>query len=66
MPGIPSRSLRRGRIVGALLGSVATLWSSAAVPQEDRDGATMNLYGTPGLVDMPTAEVLPDATLSAT
>ena len=66
MPGIPSRHSRRGRIVGALLGSVATLWSSAAVPQEGRDGATMNLYGTPGLVDMPTAEVLPDATLSAT
>lgn len=33
---------------------------------DDRNAATYNLYGVPGLVDMPTAELSPDAELAAT
>lgn len=33
---------------------------------DPRNAPSVNLYGSPGLVDMPTAEVMPDATLGAT
>ncbi|MWD27064.1 YjbH domain-containing protein [Aquicoccus sp. SCR17] len=39
--------------------------ASQAIPQETRP-TSFNLYGMPGLIDMPTAEAAPDATLSAT
>lgn len=46
------------------LGALALLMSSsAAVAQQE---GPFNLYGTPGVIDMPSADMAPDATLSTT
>ncbi|KUF09587.1 YjbH domain-containing protein [Pseudoponticoccus marisrubri] len=54
----------------ATLAVVAALALAAGIAparaETDRNTPSFNLYGSPGLVDMPTAEVLPDGTLSAT
>lgn len=66
-----SSKIGKTRIGRVLTGTVAcaslTLagtfaWSDDA----GRDRVTYNLYGVPGLVDMPTAEMAPDATLAGT
>ncbi len=38
----------------------------AAQAQSGRDAPSLNLYGVPGLIDMPTADALPDGTIAAT
>ncbi|WP_234988781.1 YjbH domain-containing protein [Tropicibacter naphthalenivorans] len=42
------------------------LMSTAAIPDTAQNAPSYNLYGSPGLVDMPSAEMLPDAELAAT
>ena len=57
-----------GRAVRATPVSVAALLvlsASQATPEQARPGS-FNIYGTPGLIDLPTAETAPDATLSTT
>lgn len=46
--------------------AILTMMSSSGSAQDldPRNATTLNLYGSPGLVDMPTAEVLPDATIA--
>lgn len=61
MPRTLKASLRG---TGAMIGAVLAV-SGAPVAQAE-DIPSHNLYGLPGLVDMPTANVSPDATLSAT
>jgi hypothetical protein len=65
MPGIR----RRTATVVSRLGLLAGLCALAAAPtgaQDARDRASLNLYGSPGLIDMPSAEMLPDATIAGT
>ncbi len=50
------------RSVGAL--SLFFSVSATASFAQGRDAASLNTYGLPGLVDMPSAETLPDATLA--
>lgn len=50
----------------ALAGTFLTALGSALNAEDVRDRVSYNLYGSPGLVDMPTAEVPPDATLAGT
>ncbi|MEQ5872855.1 YjbH domain-containing protein [Sagittula sp. NFXS13] len=52
---------------GVSLAVLATMpLGSFAQDVTSRNATSLNLYGSPGLVDMPTAEVLPDATIAAT
>jgi hypothetical protein len=46
------------------LGVLASLLSSGAALAQDE--GPFNLYGTPGMIDMPSADMAPDATLSTT
>ena len=50
----------------AMLAGLSVLAATPAVTETTRDRASLNLYGSPGLIDMPTAEVLPDATIAGT
>ncbi|PYG26533.1 YjbH domain-containing protein [Pelagimonas varians] len=62
MKTVKSRALVGCISLSAALGSVAFFASA----QENRNIVSNNLYGSPGLVDMPTAEALPDGTLTTT
>jgi opacity protein-like surface antigen len=66
----PMSSDKSGRSHRALgkralrIGVLATLMTSSSALAQDV--TSFNLYGTPGLIDMPTADMAPDATLSST
>ena len=65
MPGFQSGKsglVRRVALAGTFLSALA----GTALAQDPRDRISFNLFGSPGLVDMPTGEVLPDATLAGT
>ncbi|SFD66873.1 YjbH domain-containing protein [Roseivivax sediminis] len=67
---------RGGATIAALLACTILAGSGAGAQQQRLSGPYMdevtdripsyNLYGLPGLIDMPTAEMAPDATLGAT
>ena len=66
MPGFQSGKsglLRRFALAGTFL---TALTGFAQADDNQRDRLSFGLYGSPGLVDMPTAEVPPDATLAMT
>lgn len=50
----------------ALAGTFLSALGGALNAEDDRDRVSFNLYGSPGLIDMPSAEVPPDATLAGT
>jgi hypothetical protein len=52
--------LRMG-VTSAFLAAAGVVWA-----QDARNAPSFNLYGLPGLIDMPTAEVAPEGTLSGT
>ncbi|MFZ7091050.1 YjbH domain-containing protein [Primorskyibacter sp. 2E233] len=56
----------RKSLRGLTLVTAFGLTSAAAFAQEAPYVPSHNLYGVPGLIDMPTAEVDPDATIAAT
>ncbi len=62
--GKSSRSHRAAGKHALRVGVLAMLMTSSAALAQDV--TTFNLYGTPGMIDMPTAEMAPDATLSST
>ncbi|MFP4045204.1 MAG: YjbH domain-containing protein [Rhodosalinus sp.] len=64
---VPRRiSSRRPVLTGGYLGAcLAVLFAGTAAAQDSRS-ESFNLYGVPGLVDMPSAGVMPDGTLSTT
>lgn len=63
-----TRKLRRGPVVSLLLAGVALPGAVLADPTyhifETPDRPSLNFYGSPGLVDMPTAHALPDGQLT--
>ncbi len=66
MPGFRSGKsglLRRVALAGTFL-TALTVYAQADDYQRNR--LSFGLYGSPGLIDMPTAEVPPDATLAGT
>lgn len=66
MPGFhtgKSGLLRRLALAGTFL---TALTGNALADDDQRNRLSYGLYGSPGLVDMPTAEVPPDATLAGT
>ena len=52
-------------IAATLAAGASVAWPGTAIPQ-DREVESFNLYGAPGLIDMPTAQQSPDALLSIT
>ncbi|WGW04630.1 YjbH domain-containing protein [Tropicibacter oceani] len=67
MPDIFSAVTRhRARLNGLGLVMASGLAGSAAMAQDAPFVPSHNLFGVPGLVDMPTGEVDPDATIAAT
>ena len=48
------------------LGTLAALFASVSGPALTEGLPSFNLYGAPGLIDMPSAEMAPDATLGFT
>ena len=50
----------------ALAGTILSALGGAVWPEEAVNSLPFNLYGSPGLIDMPTAQVPPDATLAGT
>ncbi|MBB1498922.1 YjbH domain-containing protein [Paracoccus sp. MC1862] len=58
-------SLTRGLLATALPVAVMALVPAGAGFADPMIGTTLNRYGLPGAIDTPTAEMLPDATLSA-
>ncbi len=46
--------------------SCAVLVAAPTLANEPRNGPTYNVYGSPGLVDMPTADTFQDGNLAAT
>nr|WP_245710740.1 YjbH domain-containing protein [Citreimonas salinaria] len=58
----------RSSAAGVVVLVAATGAATQAVPQtaNDQRGFSFNTYGAPGLVDMPTAGMMPDAQLAAT
>ncbi|WP_375257689.1 YjbH domain-containing protein, partial [Citreimonas sp.] len=58
----------RSSAAGIVALVAATGAATQAVPQtaQDERGFSFNTYGVPGLIDMPTAEAMPDAQLAAT
>ena len=65
MPGFQGRKsgfVRRAALAGTFLSVLV----GASWAQDVRNQLSYNLFGSPGLVDMPTAEVAPDATIAAT
>ncbi|MGP6088703.1 YjbH domain-containing protein [Antarctobacter jejuensis] len=66
MPGFQSGKSGLLRRI-ALAGTFLTALAGPATPQDSqRNQLTFGLYGSPGLIDMPTAEIPPDATLAGT
>ncbi|GAA4226756.1 hypothetical protein GGQ68_004764 [Sagittula marina] len=67
MPGFRSGRIMTRMYAGVSLAVLAMLSVGASAQDSDpRNATSLNLYGSPGLVDMPTAEVLPDATIAGT
>lgn len=64
---MPNRRFGKGIVRMTLRSSSAilALWATAA-GSEVRNERSYNLYGVPGLIDTPTAEMAPDAELAAT
>jgi hypothetical protein len=64
--------LRSGLLAGALAAAVALpLAANETVPSQAPDFSlptppSLNFYGSPGLIDMPTAEMLPDGQFTST
>lgn len=50
----------------ALAGTILSALGGVARAEEGVNSLPFNLYGSPGLIDMPTAQVPPDATLAGT
>ncbi|WP_417205888.1 YjbH domain-containing protein [Antarctobacter sp.] len=65
MPGFQNRKSGFVRRI-ALTGTFLSTLGGALNAEDIHDPVSFNLYGSPGLVDMPTAEVPPDATLAGT
>ncbi|WP_323767757.1 YjbH domain-containing protein [Antarctobacter sp.] len=65
MPGFQNRKSGLVRRI-ALAGTFLSTMGGALNAEDIHDPVSFNLYGSPGLVDMPTAEVPPDATLAGT
>ena len=61
-PAFRNRRMRRGLLLA--MGCTALLAAGRVTAEDVATG--FNLYGVPGLVDMPTAETTPDATISNT
>lgn len=53
------RALHKGRIAGAALAGLCLI-----PPAQAQEQGQLGFYGTPGLLDMPVADSLPDATLA--
>ena len=67
LPASPRRSPAMRRLMTSALPAAALALIPAAAGHADpMIGGVMNRYGLPGAIDTPTAEAMPDATLSAT
>lgn len=66
-PPMPGCHRPKGRLLGGLLPAAALLAMTAgsAAHAAPTTGWALNSYGLPGGVDMPSAEMLPDATIAA-
>lgn len=59
------RRLRAGLITAALASvSTMALWVAASAQEAPRARPSVNLYGNPGLIDMPSAEMMPDGQMT--
>lgn len=66
-PAAPRRSPVMRRLMATALPFAAlALFPAASGHADPMIGGAMNRYGLPGAIDTPTAEAMPDATLSAT